>query len=61
MLALLSMIPLTFIAVAWIFNPGVANFGELAGFPRVDGSSFFSPIGDFNWLQVYIAYGFLLT
>jgi amino acid transporter len=60
-LALLSMIPLTFIAVAWIFNPGVANFSELAGFPHVDGSSFFSPIGDFNWLQVYIAYGFLLT
>jgi amino acid transporter len=60
-LALLSMIPLTFIAICWIFNPSVVNFGELSGFPRVDGSSFFSPIGDFNWLQVYIAYAFLLT
>src|SRR6266496_3699510 len=30
-LALLSMIPLTFIAIAWIFNPSVANFGELSG------------------------------
>ena len=60
-LALLSMIPLTLIAVMWIFNPSVVNFGELSGFPRVDGSSFFSPVGDYNWLQVYIAYGFLLT
>jgi amino acid transporter len=60
-LALLSMIPLTFIAVAWMFNPSVVNLGELSGFPRVDGSSFFAPIGDFNWLQVYIAYSFLLT
>ena len=39
------MIPLTFIAVAWIFNPSVVNFGELSGFPHVDGSSFFSDIG----------------
>ena len=60
-LALLSMIPLTFIAVAWIFNPSVANFGELSGFPRVDGSSFFSDLGGFSWWQVYIAYAFLLT
>jgi amino acid transporter len=41
-LALLSMIPLTFIAVAWIFNPSVVNFGELAGFKHLDGSSFFA-------------------
>ena len=37
-LALLSMIPLTFIAVAWIFNPSVVNIGELAGFKHLDGS-----------------------
>src|SRR6516164_9708161 len=60
-LALLSMIPLTFIAISWIFHPSVVHLGELSGFPHVDGSSFFAPIGDFNWLQVYIAYGFLLT
>ena len=60
-LALLSMIPLTFIAVAWIFNPSVVNMGELAGFHHVDGSSFFADISGYNWLQVYIAYGFLLT
>ncbi len=55
------MIPLTFIAVAWIFNPGVVHFNELAGFKHVDGTSFFSPISGFNWFEVYIAYGFLLT
>jgi len=60
-LALLSMIPLTFIAIAWIFNPSVVNLGELSGFPRVDGSSFFSGMAGFKWWQVYIAYGFLLT
>jgi amino acid transporter len=60
-LAVLSMIPLTFIAVAWIFNPSVVHMGELAGFRHVDGSSFFSPISGFNWVQVYIAYGFLLS
>ena len=60
-LALLSMIPLTFIAVAWIFNPSVVNMGELAGFKHLDGTSFFSGISGYNWLQVYIAYGFLLT
>jgi amino acid transporter len=60
-LALLSMIPLTFIAICWLFHPSVVNFGELFAFPHVDGSSFFSPISGFSWWQVYIAYGFLLT
>ena len=60
-LAVLSMIPLTFIAVAWIFNPSVVHLNELAGLRHVDGSSFFSPISGFNWIQVYIAYGFLLS
>ena len=60
-LALLSMIPLTFIAVAWIFNPWVVHFGELAGFNHVDGTSFFCSLSGFGWLTVYIAYSFLLT
>jgi amino acid transporter len=60
-LALLSMIPLTFIAVAWIFNPSVVNMGELTNFPHLDGTSFFSDMSGYNWIQVYIAYGFLLT
>ncbi|HVM85923.1 MAG TPA: APC family permease [Candidatus Binatia bacterium] len=60
-LALLSMIPLTFIAVAWIFNPSVVNLSELSGFHHLDGSSFFSDMNGYGWLSVYIAYGFLLT
>ena len=27
-LAILSMIPLTFLAIAWIFNPSVVDFGS---------------------------------
>jgi amino acid transporter len=60
-LAFLSMIPLTFIAVAWIFRPSVANWSELSGFKHLDGGSFFSGIGSHGWLTVYIAYAFLLT
>ncbi len=60
-LALLSMIPLTFIAIAWIFHPSVAHWGQLSGFHQLDGSSFFSGLGGHGWLTVYIAYSFLLT
>src|SRR2546430_10570715 len=60
-LAMLSMIPLTFIAVAWIFHPSVAHWGQLSGFHHLDGSSFFSGLGGHGWLTVYIAYSFLLT
>src|SRR5437868_9929974 len=60
-LALLSMIPLTFIAIAWIFHPSVAHWGQLSGFHQLDGTSFFSSLGGHGWITVYIAYGFLLT
>jgi amino acid transporter len=60
-LALLSMIPLTFIAIAWIFNPSVVDWSQLSGFHQLDGSSFFSGLDGYGWLTVYIAYSFLLT
>lgn len=60
-LALLSMVPLTFIAISWIFNQSVVDWGQLSGFQQLDGSSFFSGLGDYGWLTVYIAYSFLLT
>ena len=60
-LALLSMIPLTFIAVAWIFHPGVANWSELSGFRRLDGTGFFADFKGYGWLPAYLAYSFLLT
>jgi len=60
-LALLSMIPLTFIAIAWIFNPGVVDFGQLWHFRHTNGSGFFSPLFGHGWLTLYIAFSFLLT
>src|SRR3989475_4183363 len=60
-LALLSMIPLTFIAIAWIFHPSVAHWGQLSGFHQLDGSSFFSGLGGHGWAAACIAYSFLLT
>ncbi len=60
-LAMLSMIPLTFIAIAWIFHPSVAHWGQLSGFHQIDGTGFFSSLGGHGWLTVYLAYSFLLT
>ncbi len=60
-LALLSMIPLTFLAISWIFNPSVVNFGELFHFRHLNGSGFFSPLYGHGWLTLYIAFSFLLT
>ncbi len=60
-LAVLSMLPLTFIAVAWIFVPSAVHLGQLAGFPHLDGKGFFTGMSGYNWLTVYIAYSFLLT
>ncbi len=60
-LALLSMIPLTFIAIAWLFHPSIVHWGALSSFHQLDGTSFFSGLGGHGWLTVYIAYSFLLT
>src|SRR6202162_1524031 len=60
-LALLSMIPLTFIAVAWIFHPSVAHWGQLSGFQHLEGTGFFTGLSGHGWLTVYLAYAFLLT
>jgi amino acid transporter len=60
-LAILSMIPLTFLAIAWIFHPSVVHFGQLFHFRHTDGSGFFSPLFGHGWLTLYIAFSFLLT
>src|SRR5271156_1623589 len=60
-LAFLAMIPLTFLAISWIFNPGVVNFNELFNFQHTDGSGFFSPQYGHGWLTISIAFSFLLT
>src|SRR5215470_4730446 len=42
LLALLSMIPLTFLAVSWLFHPSVVDWGQLSGFHQLDGTGFFT-------------------
>jgi amino acid transporter len=59
-LGLLSMIPLTFLAVAWIFT-GNADWGQLSGFHHLNGAGFFTGIDGNGWFTVYAAYAFLLT
>src|SRR5437660_9206426 len=39
-LAFLSMIPLTFLAIAWIFHPSAVDFGQLWHFRHTDGTGF---------------------
>src|SRR5690348_2500923 len=51
-LALLSMIPLTFIAVSWLFHPSVVDWGQLSGFHQLDGTGFFTGLGGYGWLTV---------
>src|ERR1700729_4458677 len=60
-LALLSMIPLTFIAISWIFNPSAVDFNNLAGFHQINGGSFTGTLYGHGWLTLYIAFSFLLT
>jgi amino acid transporter len=60
-LAILSMIPLTFLAISWIFNPSVVDFGQLTGLKRPNGSGFLDPLFGHGWLTLYIAFSFLLT
>jgi amino acid transporter len=60
-LAVLSMIPLTFLAISWVFHPSVVDFGQLFHFRHVDGSGFFASQFHHGWLTLYIAFSFLLT
>ncbi|MGP0051739.1 MAG: amino acid permease, partial [Solirubrobacteraceae bacterium] len=60
-LAFLSMIPLTFLAISWIFHPSVVDFSQLTGFRHVDGTGFFASQFHHGWLTLSIAFCFLLT
>jgi amino acid transporter len=59
-LGVISMVPLTFLAVAFIFT-GDAHWGQLSGFHQLDGSGFFSGLGGHGWFPLYMGYAFLLT
>src|SRR5215210_226950 len=54
------MVPLTFLAVAFIFS-GDADWGQLSGFSQLDGTGFFSSLDGHNWFTLYAGYCFLLT
>ena len=60
-LALLAMIPLTFLAIVWVFNPGTADWSQLSGFHQLDGASFFAPLMGHSWFYVYTGFTFLLS
>src|SRR3954466_3065585 len=56
----ISMVPLTFLAVAWILA-GNFDMGNLSGFKQLDGTSFFSGLDGHGWFALYMGYAFLLT
>src|SRR6185503_7772476 len=60
-LGLVSMIPLTLLAILPLFKPDSRDFGNLSGFKQIDGTAFFSPLYGHGWLTIYIAFAFLLT
>ena len=60
-LGLLSMIPLTLLALMPFLHPSAADWGNLSGFHQLDGTGFFTHDLGHNWLVIYIAFSFLLT
>ena len=60
-LGLLSMIPLTFLAIAWIFHPSRRTTEHCPASTRPTASGFFSSLDGHGWLTIYIAFAFLLT
>src|SRR3981081_2595955 len=60
-LALLSMIPLTFLAISWIFNPSAVDFNWLVHFRHTNGTGFLSPPFCPPWLPAATAVFVLLA
>jgi amino acid transporter len=61
LLGIISMIPLTFVAIGWIFNAGDNHWSSVYNFHQYDGTGFFTPLYGHGWLTIYIAFSFLLT
>jgi amino acid transporter len=59
-LGIISMVPLTFLAIAWLFS-GNFDMGNLSGFKQLDGTAFFSGLDGHGWFALYCGYAFLLT
>ena len=60
-LGVISMVPLTFVAIGWIFNWPDNHWSAVYKFHQSDGSGFFTPLYGHGWLTIYIAFAFLLT
>ena len=59
-LGVISMVPLTFVAIGWVFHGG-NHWADVYRFHHFDGTSFFAPLYGHGWLTIYIAFAFLLT
>jgi amino acid transporter len=60
-LGVISMVPLTFVAIGWIFNWPDNHWSNIYRFHQYDGTGFFTPLSGHGWLTIYIAFSFLLT
>ncbi len=60
-LAMLSMIPMTLLALMWIFRPSVTHWGQLIHFHQIAGTGFFHAAYGHGWFTIYVAFMFLLT
>jgi amino acid transporter len=60
-LAILSMIPMTFLAISWIFHPSIGHYHDLFSFAYPDGQGFFSSQFGANWFEYGMAWSFLIT
>jgi len=60
-LAVLSMIPMTFLAISWIFNLSVVHFDQLFGFQHTNGAGFFGSQYGHSWFVLGMAFSFLIT
>jgi amino acid transporter len=61
LLGVISMIPLTFVAIGWIFNAGSNHWASVYNFHQYDGTGIFTPLYGHGWLTIYVAFAFLLT
>src|SRR3954467_1627430 len=59
-LGVISMVPLTFLAVAFLFT-GDADWSQLSGFHQLDCTGFFTGLDGHGWFPLYMGYSFLLT
>lgn len=60
-LGLLSMIPMTFLAISWVFNPSIGHYGDLFKFAYPNGQGFFHSQYGANWFKYGMAWSFLIT